>query len=61
MFDAISQPYCVIYGGQFTQPKEPVVHGSQPATFRKQLATTSPGIRTPNHSGEGRVVFKADI
>ena len=46
MFDAICQLYCVIYGGQFPQLEEQIVPGSEPATFRLQLPTTTYGIRT---------------
>ena len=31
---AIFQPCLVIYGGQFPQLEEHIVHGSEPATFR---------------------------
>ena len=30
----IFQPCLVIYGGQFPQLEEQIVHGSEPATFR---------------------------
>ena len=35
------------YGGQFPELEEQTVPGSEPATFREQLTTTSHGIRTP--------------
>ena len=34
VFYAIFQPCLVIYGGQFPQLEEQIVHGSEPATFR---------------------------
>ena len=34
VFEAIFQPFLVIYGGQFPQIEEQIVPGSEPATFR---------------------------
>ena len=49
---AIFQPCLVRYGGQFPELEETIVHGSEPATVRLQLTTTSHGIRTPAERGE---------
>ena len=56
MLYAIFQPCLVIYGGQFPQLEEQIVHGSVPATFT--LATDNYLSWDSNPSGEWRVVSK---
>ena len=58
VFYAISQPYLVIYGGQFPQLDEQVDPGSEPAILPLATDTYLSWDSNPNQSGERRVLSR---